>query len=49
MTSKGTMTSHTVYRRGGQLTLVYQYDVFFSCLLCIVCRKGGEERKMKGV
>jgi len=31
MTSRGTlmMTSRTVYRRGGQLTLVYQYDVFF--------------------
>jgi len=33
-----------VYRRGGQLTLVYQYDVFFSCLLCIVCRKGENEK-----
>jgi len=49
MTSRGILTSRTVYRRGGQLTLVIQYDVFFSCLVCIVCRKRGGERKMKGV
>jgi len=42
MTSRGTMTSRTVYRRGGQLTLVFQYDVFFSCLYasCVVREEG---------
>jgi len=51
MTLKGIlmMTSVLVYRCGGQLTLVNQYDVFFSCLVCIVCRKRGGERKIKGV
>jgi len=41
MTSRGIlmMTSVLVYRCGGQLTLVYQYDVFFVFIVCIVCRK----------
>ena len=49
MTSRGILTNRTVYRRGGQLALVIQYDVFFSCFVCIVCRERGGERKMKGV
>jgi len=42
MTSKGTISSRIVYRRGGQLTLVYQYDIFFSChyASCVVRGKG---------
>jgi len=43
------MISVLVYRRGGQLTLVNQYDVFIVLSFCIVCRKRGGERKMKGV
>jgi len=47
MTSRGTITSRTVYRRGGQLTLVFQYDVFFSCFYasCVVRGKGKGKRK----
>jgi len=43
-TSRGTISSRTVYCREGQLTLVYQYDVFFSCLfaLCVVRGKMNE-------
>jgi len=48
MTSKGTMTRVLVYRCGGQLTLVNQCDIFFSCLVasCIVTEK---ENEVKGV
>ena len=33
--------------RGGQLTLVFQYDVFFSCLYasCVVREEGKEKGK----
>jgi len=47
MTSRGIITSRTVYRCGGQLTLVYQYDVFFSCLYAsyVVREKRNRNRK----
>jgi len=47
MTSRGILTSRTVYRRGGQLTLVFQYDVFFSCFYasCVIRGEGKGKRK----